>query len=138
MKRFLPALLCTLAIAAAQGRILQQTDPVAPAPAPDATANETLAPALAPNATANETLAPGAAPNATANKTLAPAPAPNATANGTFASSIEAANRTANVTFMTALLDAWGELGPMHATLPACAGLHALVGHTKLQPVTLQ
>jgi hypothetical protein len=113
MKSFLPALLCVLAIAAAQGRSIQQTDPVAPAPAPDATANETLA----------------------------PAPAPNTTANGTFASSIEAANRAANVTFMTALLDAWGELVPMHATLPACAGgyaVHALVGHTKLQPVTLQ
>lgn len=94
MKSFLPALLCALAIAAAQSRSLQQTDPVAPASASDATANDTSVPALAPNATANET--------------LAPAPAPNATVNGTFASSIEAANRTANVTFMTGLLDAWG------------------------------
>lgn len=40
---------------------------------------------------------------------LAPATAPNATGNGTFALSIVAANRTANVTFMAGLLDAWGE-----------------------------
>lgn len=119
MQRLLFALLCTLAIVTAHGRNLRQASANGTAPSAPAGAAPPFpmagAAAPAPGAPAQA----GRAPAWPGQQFYSPAPAgANAADNTTFLASIQAANITANVTIMTALLDTMGESRPC-AFLPA-------------------